>query len=232
MTSTSPIIAIDGPGASGKGVVSHHLARKYGYHLLDSGALYRLVGLQARQADVPLDAQPLDAARLAELASELHVAFTPTGDPENPLVVTLAGRDVTQALRSDQAGTDASLVASLPAVRRALYGLQQSLRQPPGLVADGRDMGTVVFPDAIAKIYITASAEARAQRRLKQLQSKAEPASLRSLQQSIEARDERDRTRKASPLRVAEDALVVDSTHLGMAEVLARIEAFVAQRLG
>lgn len=244
MSQRIPVIAIDGPGASGKGVVSHHLAQRYGYHLLDSGALYRLVGLRARQAGLFRDwgkqtarrgylyGRPNTMQKMARLAKGMDFRFQPTGDPEGPLAVFLDGREVTSRLRSDQAGTDASTLAALPAVRKALYGLQQSLRKPPGLVADGRDMGTVVFPDADAKIYLTATAEARAQRRHSQLKNRAEGASLHSLLQSIQARDERDRTRKASPLYPAEDALQIDSTHLDMAEVLAQVDAFVAEKLG
>ena len=226
-----PVIAVDGPSGSGKGVVASRLASQYGFHLLDSGALYRLVGIAARRAGQDLDADP-DEPALGELAVSLDVTFTPTGDPEDPLEVRLAGENVTHALRTDEAGVDASRVAAVPAVREGLNDLQQAFRRPPGLVADGRDMGTVVFPDAEVKIYLTASAQARAERRYNQLKHKDIGVSLHDLFQSIQARDERDMNRKVSPLRPAEDAFVIDSTRLSIEEVFEQVSAFVAEKLG
>lgn len=227
-----PVIAVDGPGGSGKGIVCQHLAELRGFHILDSGALYRLVGLAARRAGHSLARGSIDDGELGRLAGSLDVSFEPTGDPESPLVARLAGEDVTAEIRTDEAGQDASAVASLPAVRQALRDLQRSFRRPPGLVADGRDMGTTIFPDADVKIFLTASAEARAQRRYNQLKHKGMDVSLHDLFQSIQARDERDTTRAASPLKPADDAFVVDSTDLGIDEMLARVDAIVGGKLG
>lgn len=231
MANKIPVITIDGPGGAGKGVVCQHLAERYGFHILDSGALYRLAGLAARAAGLALDQSAQEPQRLAGLAAAMQVAFTPTGDPEDPLAVSLEGEDVTARLRTDEAGVDASLIAAIPAVRQALFQLQLSWRRLPGLIADGRDMGTVVFPDASAKVFLTASSQARAERRYKQLKHKGMSVTLASLLKSIEARDERDSNRTVAPMRPAEDALVVDSTHLGIAEVLARIDAFVEGKI-
>ncbi len=227
----TPVITVDGPGGSGKGMVATHLAGLYGYHLLDSGALYRLVGLVARRAGC-LDEENIDESRLAKLATTLAVSFSPTGNPENPLTIMLSDEDVTSAVRTDEAGVDASRVAALAGVRERLFSLQQSFRKPPGLVADGRDMGTVVFRDAKAKIFLTASVQARAERRYNQLKHKGMGANLHALFQSIQARDERDRNREVSPLRPAEDACVIDSTDMGIEEVLDHVVAIVAEKLG
>jgi len=229
--SNIPVIAVDGPSGSGKGVVTSHLAERYGFHILDSGALYRLVGIAARNAGLALENPDFDQARVAALAATLDVSFDPTGDPENPLSIKLDGTDVTLRLRSDEAGVDASRVASIQALRDNLGDLQRSFRRAPGLVADGRDMGTAIFPDADAKIFLTASAEARAERRYNQLKHKDIGVSLAALFQSIRARDERDMSREASPLRPADDALVVDSTDMTIEEVLETVQAFVSQKL-
>jgi cytidylate kinase len=229
--SNIPVIAVDGPSGSGKGVVTSHLAERYGFHILDSGALYRLVGIAARNAGLALENPDFDQARVAALAATLDVSFDPTGDPENPLSIKLDGTDVTLRLRSDEAGVDASRVASIQALRDNLGDLQRSFRRAPGLVADGRDMGTAIFPDADAKIFLTASAEARAERRYNQLKHKDIGVSLAALFQSIQARDERDMSREASPLRPADDALVVDSTDMTIEEVLESVQAFVSQKL-
>ena len=227
----TPVMTVDGPGGSGKGMVATHLAGLYGYHLLDSGALYRLVGLAGRRAGC-LDGENIDESRLVKLAATLEVSFSSTGNPENPLTITLSGEEVTSAVRTDEAGVDASRVAALVGVREQLFSLQQSFRKPPGLVADGRDMGTVVFRDAKVKIFLTASAQARAERRYNQLKHKGVGATLHDLFQSIRARDERDRSRKVSPLRPAEDACVIDSTDMGIEEVLDHVVAIVAEKLG
>lgn len=233
MSGSKPVvIAVDGPSGSGKGVVATHLARQHGFHLLDSGALYRLVGLAARRAGIDLDDEAVDEVKLGQLAEQLEVGFEPTGDPENPLQVTLNGDNVTDQLRTDEAGVDASRVASVPAVRAGLKQLQLSFRRQPGLVADGRDMGTVIFPDADVKIFLTASAEARAERRYNQLKHKDIGVSLHDLFQSIQARDERDMNREVSPLRPAEDAFVIDSTALSIEQVLEQVGAVVTERLG
>lgn len=232
MTNHIPIIALDGPSGSGKGVVANFLSTRYGFHLLDSGALYRLVGIAARRAGIALENSPLDEGVLGEIARNLEVAFTPTNNPEDPLEIKLSGEQVAHEVRTDDAGVDASRVASLPAVRDGLFELQRSFRQAPGLVADGRDMGTVVFPEADVKIYLTASVEARAQRRYNQLKDKGIGVNLHALFQSIQDRDERDMNREVSPLKPAEDAFVIDSTDMDIEGVLQNVEAVVTEKLG
>ena len=232
MTNHVPIIALDGPSGSGKGVVANFLSTQYEFHLLDSGALYRLVGIAARRTSIALENSPLDEAVLGEIARSLDVAFTSTNNPEDPLEIMLYGEQVAHEVRTDEAGVDASRVASLPAVRDGLFELQRSFRQSPGLVADGRDMGTVVFPEAEVKIYLTASAKARAERRYNQLIHKGINVTMSDLFQSIQARDERDMNRVVSPLKPAEDAFVIDSTDMDIEEVLRNVEAIVTEKLG
>ena len=232
MTDHAPIIALDGPSGAGKGVVANFLSTQYEFHLLDSGALYRLVGIAARRASIALENSPLDEAVLGEIARSLDVAFTSTNNPEDPLEIMLYGEQVAHEVRTDEAGVDASRVASLPAVRDGLFELQRSFRQSPGLVADGRDMGTVVFPEAEVKIYLTASAKARAERRYNQLIHKGINVTMPDVFQSIQARDERDMNRVVSPLKPAEDAFVIDSTDMDIEEVLRNVEAIVTEKLG
>ena len=200
-----PVICLDGPTASGKGTVAARVAQQLGYHLLDSGALYRIVALAARRAGLPLDASA--EAAIADLAQQLAIRFE--GDR-----VLLASEDVTEAIRTEQAGMDASSVSVLPAVRTALVALQHSFRRLPGLVADGRDMGTVIFPDAPLKVFLTASAAQRAHRRHAQLLSKGISANIADLLADLEARDARDMSRSTAPLQAAQDALALDSTQL------------------
>ena len=211
--SAAPVICVDGPSGAGKGTMSLRLAAALGWHLLDSGALYRVVGFACRQADVSLD----DSDAVAGVARALDVDFRPT---DAGVTVWLSGDDVTSAIRSEEGGADASLVAALEPVRAALLLRQQELARLPGLIADGRDMGTVVFPDAPLKIFLTASAEARAERRYHQLQGLGESVSLARLLTDIEQRDARDQSRSISPLVPAEDAIVIDSTALTADEVL------------
>jgi cytidylate kinase len=219
-----PVIAIDGPSGSGKGTISQRLAERLGWHLLDSGALYRLTALAARQAGVNLQ----DATALAGIAAGLAVDFRiMQGEGVEPY---LNGENVSAQLRTEECGRDASIVAAIPAVRQALLGRQRGFRRSPGLVADGRDMGTVVFPDAELKIFLTASAESRAERRYKQLNQKGIGANLAGLLQDILARDERDRSRAASPLKAAEDAVVLDTTELSIDQVCDRVFAQVQAR--
>ena len=214
-----PVIAIDGPSGSGKGAITERLAGMTGFHILDSGALYRLVGYAARLDSVALDAE----TSLARLARDLDVAFLPNSEAGQPLSICLRGEDVTWAIRTDQAGVDASKVARLEAVRQALGELQVRFRKPPGLIADGRDMGTVVFPSANLKIFLTASVEARAERRYKQLKDKDIDVSLPALLESIQERDARDTERVVAPLKPAADAIVIDSTSLSIEEVVTQI---------
>lgn len=204
-----PVITIDGPSASGKGTIAERVAEKLGFHVLDSGALYRLTALQALRHGVSLS----DETALAALAAKLPAEF-------RTCKVWLGGEDVTQAIRSEEAGEGASKVAALPAVREALLARQRAYAQSPGLVADGRDMGTVVFPHAQTKVFLTASAEARAERRYKQLIEKEIPANLPALVRDMRARDERDTQRAVAPLKPAADALVLDSTQLGIEQVV------------
>ncbi|MCL5801452.1 MAG: (d)CMP kinase [Gammaproteobacteria bacterium] len=216
-----PVITIDGPSGSGKGTISQIVAHRLGWNLLDSGALYRLLALAARQAGIPLD----NEAALAVLAKKLDVQFVAgtEGKPPSQNQVMLEGEDVGEILRSEQCGNDASKVAALPAVREALLDRQRAFRAPPGLVAVGRDMGSVVFPDADLKIFLTASAERRALRRYKQLKDKGVDVKIPSLVEEIAERDVRDSTRCVAPMAPAHDAVVLDSSDLTIEQVAARV---------
>jgi len=214
----APVITIDGPSGSGKGTVALRVARELGWHLLDSGALYRVLALAARRHGVPLD----DARALAELARGLDLRFEDRAGGEG-VEILLEGEPVGAELRTEATGNDASRIAALPEVREALLERQRAFRRPPGLVADGRDMGTVVFPDAPLKIFLTASAGERARRRHKQLKEKGLDANLESLYREIAERDARDAARAVAPLRPARDAIEIDTTRLGVDEVVARV---------
>lgn len=222
-TDIVPVVTIDGPSGSGKGTLCQMLARHLGWHLLDSGALYRLVGMAADQRKVSLD----NEAEVAALAGSLDVEFI-AGEVSEPTKVILDGEDVSTALRSERSGHLASQVAVLPAVRAALLKRQRDFATQPGLVADGRDMGTVVFADAGVKIFLTASAEERAQRRAKQLKAKGESVNLATLLEEIQIRDERDSQREHAPLKPAADAKRIDSSGLGIDEVFQRVLAMVS----
>lgn len=219
------VITVDGPGGSGKGTICQMLARELGFHLLDSGALYRLVGLSAVRHGVDF----ADEAGLAQIATGLDVRFEPTSDGE-PVAVILENQDVSDELRTEQTGEYASLVAKVGAVRDALMGRQRAFARAPGLVADGRDMGTVVFPDASLKIFLTASAEERAARRHKQLIDKGQTVSLAALLRDIELRDKRDSERAVSPLVPAADAELVDTTGMSIPEVFEHILGLARKR--
>lgn len=219
MSTPPPVIAIDGPTASGKGTIAERVARSLGFHYLDSGALYRLLAWRALADGIRTD----DGPALAALASTLEPSFSAGR-------VELDGVDVTDAIRREEIGRAASQVAVHPAVRQALLDLQRARRLPPGLVADGRDMGTVVFPDACLKVYLTASVAARAERRHKQLIEKGFPANIDLLSQELRARDQRDSERTASPLKPAEDAYQLDSSGLTIDEVVAQVLDWYARR--
>jgi len=223
----APVITVDGPSGVGKGTLARYLAQTLGWHLLDSGALYRLTGLAALARGVALE----DETAVAALASNLDVVFF--GDLDDPDVrVRLDGREVTAEIRSERCGEAASRVAALPGVRTALLQRQRDFRGMPGLVADGRDMGTVVFPDAQLKLFLTASAGERAKRRYKQLRGKEINVSIDELVENIKKRDERDAQRSVAPLRAATDAATLDTTGLDLATVQEHALAYVAQRFG
>ena len=211
------VITIDGPSGSGKGTISRAVARRLGWALLDSGALYRLVALAARRASVSLD----EAERLGSLAERFNIRFGSNASGEE--VVWLDGEDVTRAIRTEGAGNDASKVAALAPVRAALLERQRRFAVPPGLVADGRDMGTVVFPRAKVKIFLTASPAERALRRYKQLKEKGVTANLAALSLEIAERDERDSTRSASPLVASADATMLDTTGMSVDVAVERV---------
>ncbi len=207
------VIAIDGPSGAGKGTLSQLVAKRLGYHLLDSGALYRLVALSAIKQAADLQ----DEQTIADIASQLQVRFDVTGDATR---VVLAEEDVTDPIRHERVSMSASVVAAYPSVRAALLQRQKDFAQAPGLVADGRDMGTTVFPKAQVKVFLTASAEARAERRYKQLTQKGAVVDMAELVKDIKDRDGRDTNRATSPLKPADDALVLDSTSLTIEQVL------------
>ena len=207
-----PVIAIDGPSGSGKGTVAKLVAQNLGFHYLDSGSLYRLVALSARRAAVSL----YDEAALAQLAAKLDTQFA--GEK-----IFLSGEEVSLAIRDEAVSRAASVVSAHPAVRQTLLARQREFRRPPGLVAEGRDMTTVVFPDAVLKIFLTASPDERAKRRYKQLREKGMRANLGNLLRDIAERDERDAKRTAAPLKQATDAIVLDTTNLEIAEAVAEI---------
>ncbi len=214
----APIVTIDGPGGSGKGTLSSLVATKLGWHLLDSGALYRIVAVSAQAQVIDLN----DESALVAMISDLQIAFT--GDK-----VDVNGNNLSDIIRTEETGAAASKVAALPGVRDAILSLQKSFQCAPGLVADGRDMGTVVFPHSKAKIFLDASAEARADRRYKQLKNKGLSVNLRDLLEQIQERDARDRGRAVAPLKPAADALIIDSTQMTIEEVLETIMAEVAR---
>ncbi len=205
-----PVVTIDGPGGAGKGTLAAAIAEERGWHLLDSGALYRIIAVVALRQSVSLS----DAALLAAVCSELQIVFGAGS-------VTVNGDDLTDAIRTEDVGSAASVVAALPPVREAILTLQKAFRRAPGLVADGRDMGTVVFPDAPVKIFLDASAEARAERRYNQLKNKGLSVKLSTLLEQIQERDARDRERAVAPLRPAEDALIIDSSKMSIDAVVA-----------
>lgn len=220
----SPVVTIDGPSGAGKGTVSTLLAKQLGWHFLDSGAIYRVLAIASLHHQISAD----DELGLVPLASGLDVNFETSNDSSR---IILEGEDVTHAIRTEEVGAVASQIASLPRVREALLRRQRAFRQEPGLVADGRDMGTVVFVNADAKIFLTASADERANRRYNQLKGKGHDVSITRLLEDIRARDERDANRSVAPLVPSEDALVIDSTQMSISQVLETITEFVEMKL-
>lgn len=218
MTTRSPVITIDGPTASGKGTVAHRVAKHLGFHYLDSGALYRLTALMATRHGIALD----DETTIASMARTLPCRFVHGH-------VFLEDADVTDAVRAEEVGVAASRIAVLPAVRQALVDLQVAFRYTPGLVADGRDMGTVIFPDASLKVFLTASAEARASRRYKQLIEKGISANMENLVKDLMERDARDSARSTAPLKPAPDAIILDTSELTAEEAVNKVLVWYAQ---
>jgi cytidylate kinase len=218
-----PIVTIDGPSSSGKGTISRIVASRVGWHLLDSGALYRLVALGGMLQEV----DPDDVGEHVSIARTMKVEFGGSGGEER---VLLNGQDVSRRIRTEEAGAGASRVAAWPAVRAALLDRQRAFVQPPGLVADGRDMGTVIFPEARLKVFLTASAEERAKRRHNQLIEKGSAASLAALSREIAERDQRDSTRQVAPLKPAPDAHLLDSTGLSIEAVVERVLSLGRER--
>ncbi|MDM1304111.1 (d)CMP kinase [Acinetobacter indicus] len=224
---TVQIITIDGPSGSGKGTLAAKLAAHYQFHLLDSGALYRLLGLSLHKADL-LESLSNELSKCIEIATNLDIKFQSTATGTQ---VMLDGEDVSQTIRTERVGEYASKVAAIPELRTALLARQRAFAQAPGLVADGRDMATSIFPEAQAKIYLTASAESRAQRRVKQLQGMGLDAKINDILANIEARDKRDMEREVAPLKPAVDAYIIDSSDLNIDEVFQLMTRYVDQRL-
>ena len=220
----TPVVTVDGPSGAGKGTLSALLAEKLNWHLLDSGAIYRVLAVAAMHHDLPID----DEAAIVPLASGLDVSFE---TENNQRRVVLEGEDVTDDIRTEEVGAVASQIASLARVREALLRRQRAFQETPGLIADGRDMGTVVFPDAVVKLFLTASAEARAERRYTQLKDKGMDVNIARLLTDIKARDERDSQRSVAPLVPAEDAVIIDSTDLDINQVFESAMEIINSRL-
>jgi len=224
----APVICLDGPSGVGKGTICLAIAKKLGWHILDSGSLYRITALQVSRYFSGVNVDSIKDSQLADIANNLAVTYS---EENFELVILLDGENVTQLIRNEDIGDKASKIAAIPSVREALLARQRAFLQPPGLIADGRDMGTVVFPDAELKIYLTATAEERAQRRYKQLKDKEIDVNLADLVEELRQRDERDMNRQAAPLKPASDAIIIDTTKLNIKQVTDEVMYWVEQRI-
>ena len=226
--SNVPVICLDGPSGVGKGTICLAIAKKLGWHILDSGSLYRITALQVSRKFPETEVVDIDESQLVEIAQNLNVSYK---EQDGELAIILDGQEVSSLIRNEKIGDIASKVAAVAVVRSALLERQRAFLQPPGLIADGRDMGTVVFPDAPLKIFMTASAEERAQRRYKQLKDKGIDVNLPSLVKELRQRDERDMNRKTAPLKPASDAITIDTTKLDIEQVTKEVMYWVEQRI-
>ncbi len=229
MTNNAPqVICLDGPSGVGKGTICLAVAEYLNWHILDSGSLYRITALVVSRQFPKFNVNSINISQLSDIAINLSVSYKQVG---NDLVILLDGEDITKLIRNEEMGAKASQVAAISAVREALLARQRAFLQPPGLVADGRDMGTVVFPDSVLKIYLTASPEERAQRRYKQLKDKGIDVNLSALVEDLRLRDERDMNRKTAPLKPASDAIIIDTTELDIEHVTTAVISWVNKRV-
>ncbi len=228
MTKKAPVICLDGPSGVGKGTICLAIAAHLGWCILDSGSLYRITALQVSRQFPDLDINAIDERQIVDIAVNLSVTYE---QKNGDLAIFLDGEDITQLIRNEETGSNASKIAAIPAVRDALLARQRAFLRAPGLVADGRDMGTVVFPNSVLKIYLTASPEERAQRRYKQLKDKGIDVTLAPLVEELRLRDERDMNRQVAPLKPASDAIVIDTTRLNIEQVTDEVMNWVAQRV-
>ncbi|VAW54336.1 Cytidylate kinase [hydrothermal vent metagenome] len=226
--SATPVICLDGPGGVGKGTICLAVAEHLNWRILDSGSLYRITALVVSRQFPDIDVTTIDVVQLADIALNLSVSYQQV---DNDLIILLDGEDITKLIRNEEMGAKASQIAVIPVVREALLARQRAFLQPPGLVADGRDMGTVVFPDSVLKIYLTATPEERAERRYKQLKDKGIDVNLSSLVEDLRLRDERDMNRETAPLKPATDAIIIDTTELDIEHVTKAVMNWVKERV-
>jgi cytidylate kinase len=228
MTAAAPVICLDGPSGVGKGTICLAIAQKLGWHILDSGSLYRITALQVSRCFPNDDVDSININQLVDIAGKISICYRCENDE---LSVFLDEENITQRIRGEEIGAKASRIAAIPEVRKALLARQRAFLQPPGLIADGRDMGTVVFPEAVLKIYLTATPEERAHRRYKQLKDKGIGVNLAALVEELHLRDERDMNRQAAPLKPASDAIIIDTTTLNIEQVTDEVMYWVNQRI-